>query len=135
MYHEADAMFWDAALKNFPALPHLTEVQIIYHYRTSKALNTSCWDRLDSILSNRDMFPRLKAVDICPTFRSQRLGHRKLSSLLTALWSLGQLDRLRLTYWGEMCEIVFVPLNVLVLIFFLLLKYRLAHLTIVRLVN
>jgi hypothetical protein len=114
MYHEADATFWNAALKNFPALPHLTKVQIIYHYRgTSKVFNTSCWDRLDYILSNRNMFPRLEVVDICPTFRSQRLGSQKIFSIRNALQSLGTFGcKVRLTHWGKTCEIVFVLLGV-----------------------
>jgi hypothetical protein len=101
MYHEAATTFWDAALKNFPALPHLTKVQIIYHYRTYKAFNTSCWDRFDPILSNRNMFPRLKAVDVCPTFRAQRPSHQKLFYINDALRFLSSFGpKLTLTYWG-----------------------------------
>ena len=114
MYHEADTTFWDAALKNFPILPHLTKVQIIYHYRgTSKMFNTSCWDCLDSILSNRNMFPRLEVVDICPTFRSQQLGNQKISSIRHALQSLSAFGcKVRLTHWGKTREVVIVILGV-----------------------
>jgi len=107
MYHEADAMFWEAALKDFPKLPHLTKVTVIYHYRTPKAFNTSCWARLNSILSNRDMYPLLEVLDVCPTFRSQRLGWRKLFDIKSALRSLNFSGR-KLTLWGNACEVVFV---------------------------
>jgi len=110
MYHEADATFWEAALKDFPSLPHLTKVRIIYHYRTPKAFNTSCWVRLNRILSNRGMYPRLEVLDVCPTFRSQRLGWRKLSDVMSALQSIDPSGR-KLTHWGNTCEVVFIRLG------------------------
>ena len=100
MYHEADAAFWEAALKDFPKLPYLTKIKIIYHYRTHKAFNTSCWERFDSILSDRSTFPRLEGVDVCPTIRSQRTGTRYTSIVFGAFSTLGSSGR-RPTFWGE----------------------------------
>ena len=108
MYHKAEKAFWEAALKDFPKLPHLTNVKIIYHYRKSTAFNGSCWYCFGSILSDRDLFPRLEVVDVCPTLRSQRLGYHKLGAIracLTHFWS----DRtLKLKSWGKTSEVVFV---------------------------
>ncbi|KAF9645989.1 hypothetical protein BDM02DRAFT_3271329 [Thelephora ganbajun] len=100
MYHEADAAFWGAALKDFPKLPHLTEIRITYHYRTAKSFNTSCWVGFGSILANRDILPCLEVVDVCPTFRSQRLGYQKVSAVSNALRSL-HLSNVKLTHWGK----------------------------------
>ena len=107
MYHKADIAFWRAALKDFPKLPHLTKVQIIYHYRTPNAFNTSCWSCFGSLLSNRDAFPRLEVVDVCPTFRSQRLGYHKMAPVREALMPLG--SGRTLTFWGKPSETIFVP--------------------------
>jgi len=106
MYHKADTAFWQAALKNFPKLPHLTKVQIIYHYRTYDAFNTSCWSCFSSLLSNRGAFPRLEVVDVCPTLRSQRLGYHKLSPLLDVLKPLESGPTL--TFWGKTSEVAIV---------------------------
>ena len=111
MYHEADLTFWNAALKDFPKLPHLTRVKIIYYYRTPKAFNHSFWYCLGSILSNRDTFPRLEVVDVCPTVRSQRLGYQKIYTILHALRSIQSRDRSSLTFWGETREVVFCSLE------------------------
>ena len=112
MCHEAYAGFWEAALKNFPKLPHLTNAKIIYNYRTPKAFNTSCWYHFDSVLSNQDMFPRLEVVDVCPTFRSQFLGHNKAYAVCSALRLLESSGR-EVKHWGKTCEVFFVPLGVL----------------------
>lgn len=108
MYHEADWVFWEAALKNFPELPHLTKVQITYHYRTPASWNTSCWVSFTSILSNRKMFPRLKLVDVCPTYRSRQLGYRHSDQLLFPFRPL-RLSGIKVTHWGEHVRSFFPP--------------------------
>ena len=100
MSHETDDAFWEAALKDFPKLPHLAQVKIIYNYRTHKTFNTSCWSRFNSILSNRAILPLLKGVDVCPTIRSQRTGSRNTHDIRKALSALVS-SGLRLTLWGE----------------------------------
>lgn len=100
MCHEADHSFWGAALKDFPKLPHLTQVKIIYNYRTHRAFNTSCWDRFGSILPNRAIFPRLEVVDVCPTIRSQSIGYHNLFAVRSALSTLKTSGQ-RLEYWGQ----------------------------------
>jgi len=99
MYHKADAAFWGVALKDFPRLPHLTKVKIIYHH-CMPAYNTSCWTSFGSILANRDMFPRLEVVDVCTTYRSQLPGHRHSLLIRSALGIL-QSSGVRVIYWGE----------------------------------
>ena len=100
MYHKADAEFWEVALKKFPKLPHLTEIQITYDYRVPGSRNTSCWVSFASILSNRDMFPRLKIVNACPMYRSQRLGYQNVGELLAPLKSLKS-SGIKVMYLGE----------------------------------
>ena len=103
MYHEADAAFWEAALRDFPKLPHLTKVKIIYHYRTHGAFNTSCWDRFDSILSDRSICPLLERIDTCPTIRSQRMGVRNIAIVCGAFSTFRSSGR-RPTHWGSPSE-------------------------------
>lgn len=106
MYHEAGDAFWEAALKDFPTLPHLTRVEIIYNYRTHKAFNTSCWSRFNTILSDRAILPRLEVVDVCPTIRSQRMGYYSLSPIRAALSTVRSSGRL-LTHWQHERKTVF----------------------------
>ena len=111
MYHEADSLFWETALKDFPILPHLTEIKIIYHYPTYKGFNTSCWDQFSSILSNQAKFPRLERADICITIRSQAMGYRNLSAVVRALSTFKSSGR-QLTYWGKAGKVFFCHSNV-----------------------
>src|ERR1700753_820044 len=100
MSHEAGSAFWEAALKDFPRLPHLSEIEIIYDYRTHRSFNTSCWDRFNSILSDRHTLPCLRYVDICPAIKSQRLEIENETMVFDALSSIESLGLL-LTHWGD----------------------------------
>jgi len=112
MYPEAGTAFWSsAALKDLPKLPYWTDAQTIYHYRTTKAFNTSCWVHFNSILSNRDQSPRLEVVDICPTFRPQRLRSRKKFHVCDATKSPRLPDR-RMTRWDVTHQVFLISLRV-----------------------
>ena len=99
--------------------------QIAYHYGIPASFSFSCWDSFGSILSNRDLFPHLKAVDAYLTSRVERLSLCKLSAVWEALRA-AKSYAVSVTYLGNPGEVVFVSSKVFggsSLFFFL--KYRL----------
>src|SRR5258708_3045849 len=94
-----DADFWHDAFRNFPAVPRLKEVTIIYYYQNTNTFDMGCWAYFNTHFCRKDLFLQSMGVEIQVTIRSERLNYRQGWDLAA---TLSPLRRCRLvTFWGR----------------------------------
>ncbi|KAF9648037.1 hypothetical protein BDM02DRAFT_2453879 [Thelephora ganbajun] len=97
--HATDRAYWHDAFQNFQTVPRLKELTIIYYYPNLNTFDVNCWGYFDSLFCRRDIFPRLRQVNIRITIQSSPPNRKQEEALLSTLYSIRRF--LRVTFWGK----------------------------------
>lgn len=93
-----DTAFWRDAFRDFPNVPNLKEVTIIYYYPNADVFDLRCWRYFNDHFCRSDLFPRRLQVEIQATIRSTRLDDQQSMDLREALQQLRVCRDV--TFWG-----------------------------------
>ena len=96
---ETDADFWHDAFRDFPTVPRLKEVTIIYYYQNIDSFDLRCWAYFNTHFCRKDLFPQSMRVEIQVTIESARLGSWQESDLALTLLPLRRCQLV--TFWGS----------------------------------
>ncbi|KAF9783517.1 hypothetical protein BJ322DRAFT_1071448 [Thelephora terrestris] len=92
----SDLVPWHSAFQDFPALPYLKELTIVYHYHNTP-YDTHFWTCLDRLFEQRVVFPQSVQVDIRMTTQSKHWDKEWQREFLRSLTSL---SKHQLKLWG-----------------------------------
>lgn len=99
LFHRADYELFNETFQNFPALPRLSELTIIYRYqRDHFFFDVRCWSYFNDLFRRTDLFPQSMQIDLQVTINSVELDLEQRIWLGTKL--LGLREYRRVTLWG-----------------------------------
>lgn len=99
LLHRTDHAFWNDAFQNFPAVPHLKELTIIYCCKHDYVFDMGPWPYFNAFFCRVALFPQYMHVDLQVTINSAPLNFIQGAQLATVLLQLRSCQRV--TFWGR----------------------------------
>ena len=103
--HKLNRTLWGDVLRDFPLVPRLKELTVVYYFPSDEALESTCWDPFDNLFGRGDVFPRYMRVDIRITVQSEPLSYLQRRTVYFMLPSSSKYRPI--TFWG-LCECSFL---------------------------